>query len=759
MENDLGPVLIATKLRPPAVREEIVPRDRLLDRLRNGSGVKLSLVACPAGFGKTTMLAGWHEAEAAQKPVAWLTLDQGDNDPVVFWSYVIEALRKVCPAVTLPASPQLAEEASLVQVVLPRLINELDGFGEVALILDDFHQLSDGVARESIAWFVDHAPPTLQLVLSTRTEPTFPLAALRAHGELLELRADDLQFTTGEADAFLNGRLTLGLAPEEVSGLVQRTDGWPAGLYLTALSLRRAGNRHVLVDDLGTSSRHVIDFLETEVLHAHDPPMQELMLRSSILDRLSGPLCDAVLEQQGSAPMLDALSRSNLFLIPLDEEGSWYRFHPLFAQLLRVELERREPGLAPALHRRAHAWHRDQGATDEAISHAIGAGAHAEAALLIETSWVHYANACKYATVLAWIRRFPDEVLSGDLQLLLVTAWLLSLSGQREEAARAIAAVEELGELGGERPLPDGFISVEASLTTLRAVFPWGDVGSQVAHGQRAAVLEGPGSPWRPVVCWAMGMGLYWQGELGEADRSFAESVACAPASEQWLAAVSSLAYRSLIAGEQGRLGDQRLLAEQATELACERGIGEMAGLVPLALGVAFSRRGRLEQALPLVDRSVAVLRSRGQPIELAKALLSQAAVLRSLGDRDRSQAALAEARLITESCPDPGILTSKLKAYEPVLRPSPKPAGEPLTDRELRVLRLLTGDLSERDIGQQLYVSHNTVHSHVRSIYRKLGVSSRARAVERTRELRLLARAVTQQETVRTGSLASQVS
>jgi LuxR family transcriptional regulator, maltose regulon positive regulatory protein len=193
-----------------AVRDKTVPRQRLLERLQAGSGLRLSLVACPAGYGKTTLLGAWREAEAARRPVGWLTLDEGDNDPAVLWSYVIEALRRACPALSLPALPQLAGTGSVVATVLPCLVNELDELGEVTLILDDFHRLSDGAARDSIAWFVDHAPPAFQLVLSTRTEPDLPLAALRAHGELLELRADDLRFTFEEADAFLNGRLALG---------------------------------------------------------------------------------------------------------------------------------------------------------------------------------------------------------------------------------------------------------------------------------------------------------------------------------------------------------------------------------------------------------------------------------------------------------------------------------------------------------------------------------------------------------------------
>ena len=315
-----GPVLVGTKLRPLTVRDQVVPRERLMERLRGGSGLGLSLVACPPGYGKTTLLAAWHEVEAVRKPVAWLTLDEDDNNPVVLWSYVIEALRRVCPAVGQSAA-QIVGSASIVDTVLPRLVNELDVQDEVTLILDDYHRLSDGAARQSIAWFVDHAPLSFQLVLASRTEPDLPLAALRAHGELLELRADDLRFTCEEADAFLNGRLGLGLTPEDVEGLMEKTEGWPAGLYLAALSLQHAADRHGFVSRFGASSRHVVDFLVTEVLQAHDPPVQELMLRTSILDRLSGPLCDAVLEQQGSAAMLDALSRSNLFLIPLDDRA------------------------------------------------------------------------------------------------------------------------------------------------------------------------------------------------------------------------------------------------------------------------------------------------------------------------------------------------------------------------------------------------------------------------------------------------------
>jgi ATP/maltotriose-dependent transcriptional regulator MalT len=278
----------------------------------------------PGGFREDPDARGVARVNGAAETCRVADLDEGDNDHVVLWSYVIEALRRSCPAVSMPASPQIIRAASIVDMVLPRLVNELDDLGEVTLMLDDFHRLSDGPARPGPTEHrMVHRSCTaaLQLVLLTRTEPAFPLAALRGHGELLELRADALRFTSGEADAFLNGRLELGLTPEEVDGLVGRMKGWPAGLYLTALSLRRTADRQAFINELGASSRHLLDFLETEVLQDHDPPMQALMLRSSILERLSGPLCDAVLDQQHSALMLGELSRSNLFLIPTTKAG------------------------------------------------------------------------------------------------------------------------------------------------------------------------------------------------------------------------------------------------------------------------------------------------------------------------------------------------------------------------------------------------------------------------------------------------------
>ena len=732
------PGLLLTKLHPPPTRNQNVRRDRLLERLRPEEGVKLAVVAAPAGSGKTTLLATWREAEAERRPVGWVSLDEGDNDPVVLWSHVLEALRRVYPELETPRRPELVGASLIMDAVLPDLVNELTEHGDAALVLDDFHRLAKGPSRDSLGWLVEHAPPSFQLVVSTRSEPALPLAALRAHGELLEVRADELGFTAAEADLLLNSRLELGLSHDDIDELVRRTEGWPAGLYLAALSLGPVQDRHAFVSRFGGDSRHIVDFLVDEVLEAHDPALQALMLRSSVAERLCGPLCDALLEQEGSAEQLSELARTNLFLLPLDDRSQWYRFHHLFGQLLRVELEHREPGLAQALHERAFAWHRDHGSIEEAIEHALDAGMFAEAGDLISATWVEHTNVCRYATVLAWLERFPTRTLESSAVLLVVKAWVSSMCAMQEEATQAMTALERLDGLD-QGPLPDGSSSAEASMATLRATIPFGDVGAGYENAIRASELERPESPFWPVVCWARGMGHFFRGEFVEAEPWFAEAAILGPAGGMWIIAGSALAYQSMIAGEAGDVERQKWFAEQATRLVRERGVEDIDGEVPLALGASLSARGKLDEAQPLLEESVTVLRSFGQPIDLAHALVRQARVLGALEERDAVASAIAEARATVDSCPDPGILEEWVSALERSPRKRSGRGDGELSERELAVLRALTGPLSERDIARELYLSRNTVHSHTRSIYRKLGVTSRAEAVGRARELGLL--------------------
>jgi LuxR family maltose regulon positive regulatory protein len=733
------PRLLLTKLHPPPQREQTVARDRLVQRLRPRPGVKLTVVAAPAGCGKTTLLGAWREAEARLRPVGWVTLDDGDNDAVVLWTHVLEALQRVCPDLAVSPSPQAVGSGRIASMLLPRLVNELIEQGDVALVLDDFHRLSPGVSRDSVAWLVDHAPSTFQLVLGTRSEPALSLGSLRAHGELVELRAHELGFTPDEAEALLNGSLELDLAREEIDVLVDRTEGWPAGIYLAGLSLAGVVDRKAFVNTFGGSSRNVVDFLAGEVLEAHDPATQTLMLRSSILERFCGSLCDAVLEQVGSGPLLDELSRTNLFLIPLDDRSTWYRFHHLFAQLLQVELEHREPGLARTLHRRAYAWHRDHGSIDEAVEHGLEAGAFAETGELIATRWLDHVNVGRYETVHTWVDRLPDDLLNASAPLLHVKAWVATHTGRREEADQAMAVAERLPDFD-RGPLPDGTGSLEGSMAVLRAAFPWDDVGAGYANAIRASELEQPGSPFRPHVCYARGWCHFFVGEFTEADPWFAAAADAAVRARHGPIACVAPGYRSLIAGELGDVDQQTFFADQAMQMMYELGLEELVrGEVGIPFGVSLAARGELAAAAPELEYCVGNLRAFGHPIYLAHALIRQIPILRALGETDAAATAIAEARATVDSCPDAGILEERLAALErhPPTRPGRKDTA--LSERELSVLRALAGPLSQRDIGRELYLSHNTIHSHTRSIYRKLGVSSRAEALRHARERGLI--------------------
>jgi LuxR family maltose regulon positive regulatory protein len=737
--ESVSPILVETKLFPPQPAGPKLARERLVEMLRHGSeGRRLTVIAAPGGYGKTILLSSWAETEK-ERPVAWVSIDDRDDDPVVLWAHIIESLRRVSSGPGRSLSPELARSASLVEIGMPRLINAVAEEDEIALVLDDFHRLSAKAAKDSVTWFVTHAPRNLQIVISTRSEPDLPLAAMRVHGELLEIRAEDLRFTNDEAGELINDELRLGIRPDDISTLMRRTEGWPAGLHLASLSIPRAADPHAFIDRFGASSRYVAEFLLGEVLETYEPDVQTFMLRTSILDEMCGTLCDAVVLGDDSAALLRRLARSNLFLVRLDDEGTWYRFHSLFSQLLQVELERREPGASASLHRRAFDWFLENSMPDEAIEHALEAGAFDEASDVIASTWPVVVNAGKFATLTSWILRLPELNRDHGVRVRLAEAYALSLSGRREEARGVIAAIEAVpGALAV--PLLDGFSSVEASLTLLRAVFPDGDHATGLRASRQAVDLEREGSPLRAVACSALGRDYYYATEFDEAVRWLAEACALAPPAGQWITAVTALAYRSLIAGEQGRDADRRDAAEQAAQLARDHGLETVAGPPHLAVAASSLADGHADRARAQAEEGVAVLRRWGQPLMLAHALLLLTQISRVLGDYEGAASSLHEARTIIESCQDPGILLAEwLAELTPSSTRRVGTGTEDLTERELAVLRLLRGSLSEREIGNELFLTHNTIHSHTRSIYRKLGVSSRAEAVEAARSRGLL--------------------
>jgi LuxR family maltose regulon positive regulatory protein len=737
---DAGPVIVRTKLQAPAHATDVVMRSRLLDQLATGAGHGLTLVSAPAGFGKSTLLSGWREA-SRDRPVAWLSIDVADDDPTVLWAHLVESLRDAIPTFASRLEGcHGGVGAGLYEVVLPAVVNELGAAGPCAVVLDDFHRISGESSRRSVLWLIEHAPPTLQLVVSTRADPAFPLGALRAHGDLVEIRAADLRFTADEAQALLNEKLGMGLEKDDVALLVERTEGWAAGLYLAALTLRGADDRHALVRSFNGSSSHVVDFLSSEVLSAHDPGMQAFMMQCSVLERLSGPLCDSVLRRQGSAAVLDGLARSNMFLVPLDDRREWYRFHQLFAQLLRVELERRWPGRAAILHTRAADWHLEMGSHDGAIEHYVAAGQVERAAAVIAAGWYGHLEASGPDAVLAWLRRLPDELLASDVRMLLVRAWALSDLNLHDQAVDAIVRAAITDDTGG--PLPDGLSSIESSLVMLRATYPRGDVGAALSAASRAVELEKTGAPWRPAACWAYGLQLYRSDLLQEAGRWLHQASLGAASTRQRLWGCRALALQSLIAGRESRLREQQLLAERAEDLALASSIPHQVAEVHCASGASLAARGSYSEAAPLFECALEIVRRRTEPLMTAEVLLQFAVAGAAAGDRMRTRLLLEEVNDLLAACPDPAGLRRRADVLAAELRGGPDRSdqdGGKLSQRERVVLRLLAGDLPEREIGRELYLSFNTIHSHTKAIYRKLGVSSRKDALGRARVLGIL--------------------
>ena len=747
MTDPAGPVLLRTKLRPPPIHVGLVRRARLDALLEAGAQTRLCLIDAPAGSGKTTLLAQWCLADHGSRGVAWVSLDAGDDDPVRFWVYVIEAFRAVEPGLgeAVVGLLQGSDSAdALTQVVLPGLLNELATVGsELVIVLDDYHLIKNPVCHQTLVFFIDHLPANVHLMMATRVDPPLPLARLRGRGELAEIRIAELGFTDTEAATLLNDAMGLDLESQDVQRLWERTEGWVTGLYLAGLWLRGREDPGAFIVSFEAGHRHIVDYLGIEVLARQPEPLRAFLLRTSILQRLSGPLCDALLETDNSAGVLVELERANLFLIPLDEHRRWYRYHHLFAELLRLELTNREAELVPVLHRRAAAWHRDAGDVEAAIYHATAAGEFAEAAALIGDHWLSYARRGRVATVERWLGGLPDDAIAADPPIAAVASWIIGLRGaSKEENDRWLAAAEA----NGHQPPPEGMPSVPFAVAMGRSLHVFDDVGRATQAARRAVELADPRpseSYWMGAA--VLGRGLYLSGQAAEA-RAVLEEVArdMPPADRQPYVVINTYALLSLLADDNGDEATAATLARRAMEVTEAQGLGfsPLIGTAYLALARAATRRGGLVEAEHLLERALPVLGIDGTVVNYAQALLELAGVRHARGDADGADAAVKRARELITGFADPGMLPTLLDRTERAVRRAPRGQPSPtaaLTDRELAVLRLLPTRLSQPEIAQELYVSVNTVRTHIQGIYRKLGVASREEAISHARELDLL--------------------
>ena len=485
-QDGSGVPLLATKLHLPRPRAQLVPRSRLVERLQQGAAGALTLVSAPAGYGKTTLLAQWRASTRA--PIAWLSLEPEDNEPTRFLTYLIAALQTLDPrlgrsAQALLGFPEPAEPAT----VMAMLANDLfGGPGEdFALVLDDYHVIAAQSIHRALTHLVERLPPRMHLIISTRSDPPLPLARLRASGQLTELRAAELRFGTAEAGAFLAEVMGLHLSPEDVTTLQARTEGWIAGLQLAALSLQGQADVAGALAAFSGSQRFVLDYLSEEVLSRQPTPVLSFLLHTALLERLSGSLCDAVTGQEGSQAVLEALERANLFVVPLDEERLWYRYHHLFADLLRSRLSPTMSALVPELHRRASRWYEEQGLILDAVHHAVLASDLARVSRLLEEHRHSLTLGGQARTVLAWLQALPDERIQQHPSLCFSQALLLMLTGQLPEALGRLQVVEQVAShltAGSEAQ------DLRYQVAALQAyiLFYQGDLQSSVALAEQA---------------------------------------------------------------------------------------------------------------------------------------------------------------------------------------------------------------------------------------------------------------------------------
>jgi LuxR family maltose regulon positive regulatory protein len=736
-------VPIESKFHPPDARAEWVDRPELIGSLAGGTGA-LVLVDAPAGFGKTTLVAQWCFSPVERRPFAWISLDPADNDPGRLWWHVVCALERACPEFAAEdlRSALRGQDLQVTETVLPLLANALANLpAPVVIVLDDYHVIKDRGCHDQIAFLVHHLRPPVQLVLITRADPPLPLARMRVTGEMTEVRARELRFTAQEVATLVTSVSAAPLGERDLADLAERTEGWPAGVYLAALSLRGHPSPHAFVREFTGDNRFIVDFLADEVLNRQPREIQQFLRRTSILSRFCAPLCEAVSGSADAAEILDVLERENLFIVPLDDTREWYRYHHLFGQVLRSHLAHAEPGTEPGLHRRASEWHQRHGQADEAIGHAIAAGDPALAAELIASCWLAYVNCGQVATVLGWLRALGDDQIAATPLAAHCAAWAAALSGDRHSARRWLPTIDA-GQ--HEEPLPDGMPSLMFSAALLRAFYGFEGVRMMRESAVLAAGIGGdPASPWHALAEAALGFSLYLSG-----DPSAAGPLEAAVRTEVSLplTRIVSLSTLSLIEVETGDLPRARELMHSAYDLARRDDLATTpsAALAHVAAGAVHAADGRLDDArgeLEQARRSRSVI-SGISPWPTLEATLQLMPVLLDLGDRAGAARLAREARGVLTALPDGAqAQLARLEALERRLA-TPKQAAagaERLTERELTVLRLLGGTLSLREIGQHLLVSANTVKTHTQAIYRKLGVSTRHDAVEQARKMGML--------------------
>jgi LuxR family maltose regulon positive regulatory protein len=733
------PALIVTKSRVPMQRAGLVRRNELIKRLSNVRDRQVTLVQAPAGYGKSTVLVEWARADPVRR-FGWVTLEKTENDPVLLWQYMVYALRAIVPGFADGAWRLLHRPQPDLEAAITHVLNGLfDVPGRLVLILDDYQVITNQQCHDSMQYFINHLPTSMHVALGTRTRPPLSLSKLEASGTLLVVDSTALRFTLEETKSALDiaGRR---LNSEEIARVHERTEGWPAGVYLSAI----ANDPPSAEGDVTGGTRAVHKYLREQMLDRISDEKRTILAKWSILQGFNGSLCDRVADRNDSATHLEQLSETNMLLIPLDADGDWYRFHDLLNDVLRREFARLPVEQQRIAHQRAMEWWLENGDAPRAIHHAIEAHNHERAAELFCTNWYEYMLSGWLGTLREWIDRFPDEMMLKYPPILVASAWIAAFSGDVTRTHRFAAAADTASF---DRPMLDGSTSYDSAVAMLRAGLGLHGMEDANQHAEFAYRLEPPGSPWRPTAAAMAGVSRFGLGRYEDARIALAEA-AQTPTGELGLATYAR-GQLALLDMTEGNWDEGSRQADLACAQIEESNLGNLlsSGAARVAAAAAAAHVGNNGLASQWL-RSLAPIQkvlSDAIPFDAFQIHLIAAETYLLLGNYRAASVHARTAASRLEVFGDAGIFEERLTQVQRALRSEGATVDAqgtepgPLTDRELQILAMLQSDLSLRDIASELFLSRNTVKTHVASAYRKLDVTSRTAAIERARQLGLI--------------------
>jgi LuxR family maltose regulon positive regulatory protein len=634
--------LLQTKLIIPPVPQNQVLRPRLIGWLNEGKTCALTLVSAPAGSGKTTLLSEW--ARHCDHSVAWISLDRRDNDPARFGRYLFEALS--AHGLDLPdyATPNLQNLEDILESALVTWINQMVARQpKLALVLDDYHLIDNPAIHAALIFFVENLPAGARVILSTRVDPPFPLARLRGRGQLAELRFDNLRFTSEEAQAFLSQRVEDRLTTQDVKVLIERAEGWVSGLQLAALSLQGSQDAHTLIESFAGDHRYVLDYLVDEVFAQQSQEVQDFLLETSILEQLCGPLCSAVCLQPEGQAMLEALESANLFLIPLDQNRHWYRYHHLFAEMLRGRLVRRSPHGLGELHRRAAAWYAQNDLPADAIDHALGSGDFPYAANLIERFAEGFWMNSQVTSLLRWIRAVPLNTRRSRPRLSLWEAWMLLLTGEWEQVDFILDAVEKMLEncrAEGGDPEDKALKGMLAAMRAFRSNTS-GSTEAAISHANQALeALPKNDLNWQATVAQILGDAYRLQGDVSSASQAYTHADTTSRKARNVFSVLVALRYQAEMQAQTGHLQQAESLFLKALSYAHKHDAGHLsaAGTVHISLGSLYYQKGEHERARRHLEQGLAACERADHGIGLVLANCALARLCQALGEDHEAQ-------------------------------------------------------------------------------------------------------------------------